>query len=89
MKLSKAINALEQSKSPTYQRIKAVAVRSSRTINKDVSLGDHLPALCTFFDKINQRDLSDWELREFNELIGRYFGSMLQQEMDDNEIRWK
>lgn len=89
-KLLKITKAMENVDSPSYQVIKAEAIRKSKFVNKEVSLANHLPALCTYFDMINQRDyFTGYEQREFNDLISRYFGAVLEQEMTAAGLRWR
>lgn len=87
-KLIKAIKANGMNESDTFQRIKLESKKRNKFMNKDVSLAPVLPALCTYLDIIQTRELSAWELGEFNDLITRFLGALLEQEMTAAGIVW-
>lgn len=89
MKLAKAIDSILFSESETGKQIIAYAQQRSKTVNKDVSLAPVLPELCSFLDRLNSTGLNHREMRDFNNLINRFLGALLEQEMDAAGMRWK
>ncbi|MDX2506666.1 MAG: hypothetical protein QNL62_19635 [Gammaproteobacteria bacterium] len=87
--LIKSINSISRTESPSFKRIKAEAQKRGKFINRDVSLTAYLPELTRHLDKINQKELSAWELSEFNDLMSRFLGALLEQEMTEADIEWK
>ncbi len=84
----KAINGLRTLDSETGLRIETNARNRAKRLNKDFLISPYLVDICKWLDIIQERQLTQRELYNFNELFAKALGGLLQQEMDDNEIRW-
>ncbi len=84
----KAIEAFSSLNSETGLRIETVARNRAKRLNKDFLISPYLADICLWLDIIQERQLTQRELFNFNALFATALGGLLQQEMDDNGMRW-